>query len=108
MLNSPWLTIRNKTYKVPLVINTWYTLAMSKGLEKNYDFFLKNKDKFLKEYPGKFLVIKNQEVIGVYDEEIAALSETSKEHQQGSFIIQECTPESVNDPQIFHTRVIVA
>ena len=73
--------------------------------EDNYRFFLDNQDKLVKEYPGKFLVIQNKEIVGVYDDQVTAYTEMTKEQAPETFIIQQATPEST-DVQVFHSRVI--
>jgi hypothetical protein len=73
--------------------------------EDNYKYFLENKDKLLKEYPSKFLVIKNKEVIGVYDDQVTAYTDASKDNKPESFIVQQANAEST-DVQVFHSRVI--
>ena len=39
-------------------------------LEKEFSFYRDNKKQFLKEYEGKFIVIKGSEVIEVFNEEM--------------------------------------
>lgn len=81
---------------------------MAKGtynLENDYNFFLKNKKEFCVDYPEKHLVIKDEEIIGVYDDQVSAFTETTKQHKPGSFIIQQCSEES-KEAQIFRSRVV--
>lgn len=75
-------------------------------LKKELDYYIENQAKLLEKHQGKFLVIKDQKVIGVYDTEISAYSETVKEHKLGTFLIQECQPGNSNYTQTFRTRVI--
>lgn len=75
------------------------------SLQSDYQYFLENQDDFYKQYPGKFLVIKNKELIGTYDDQVEAYTETTKDHQPGTFIIQQSSPGST-DVQVFHSRVI--
>ena len=67
---------------------------------------LDNQDELVKKYNHKFLVIKNCEVIGDYNTYEEALFETSKEHELGTFLIQECTEGDSAYTQTFHSRVI--
>ncbi len=73
--------------------------------EKDYQFFVKNKSRLCKEYPGQFLAIKNAKIIGSYNDEVSAYTETTKEHQPGTFIIQQASPEATAT-QVFHSRVV--
>ena len=57
-------------------------------LDKQIKYYQKNKAQFFKEYPGKYIVIKNFAVIGVYDSHDEAYRETVKQHQVGTFLIK--------------------
>lgn len=75
-------------------------------LDKELQYYIENQTELVQNYQGKFLVIKNQAVIGIYNAEIEAYSETVKEHELGTFLIQECQPGDENYTQTFRTRVI--
>lgn len=75
-------------------------------LEKEFKYYLDNQAALLKRYKGKFLVIKNNKIIGVYSSEAEAYNKTIKEHELGSFLIQECSPGEQAYTQTFHSRVI--
>ena len=76
-------------------------------LEKEFDYYLAHKAELLKKYDGKFLVIKNQEVVGAYDADLEALLETSKTHEMGTFLIQKCEPGDESHTQRFHSRFVI-
>jgi hypothetical protein len=74
-------------------------------LKREFQFYLDNKKDFLGKFAGKFIVIKDQKVIGVYDDRVAAIEETKKSHQPGTFIVQQVTE---SDDQIrFHSRIAI-
>lgn len=75
-------------------------------LKKEFDFYLKNQQELVKQYNGKFIVIKDEKVVGVYDTEIEAYTEAVKTMELGTFLIQECLPGEENYTQTFRTRVI--
>ncbi len=77
------------------------------SLEKEFQYFLDRQKELVEQYGGKFLVIKNQAVIGVYDTEAEAFTETQKQHELGTFLIQECKPGSEVYTQTFHSRVLI-
>lgn len=81
---------------------------MSKPLAKDFKFYLDHQDALVKEYNGKVIVIKNGEVIGVYDGELEAIEKTSKTHELGTFLVQKCEPGSNSYTQTFHSRVAFA
>ncbi|MBT4124223.1 MAG: hypothetical protein HN981_03400 [Candidatus Pacebacteria bacterium] len=74
-------------------------------LDKEYHFFQNNLKKFVKEFPNKFLVIKGEKVIGVYENEVTAYEETLKNNDIGTFLIQKSIPEE-ESVQTFQSRVI--
>ncbi len=81
---------------------------MNSNLEADFRYFIQNQAEFAKEHFGKFIVIKDSQVVGVYESEVEAVEETSKIHEIGSFIVQECTPGEGAFTQTFRTRVVFA
>lgn len=78
---------------------------MKVTLKKEFQYFLDNQDELVKEYEGKFIVIKGSEVLGAYETEFEAIQETSKEHELGTFLVQECVPGTDIFTQTYHSRV---
>ena len=76
-------------------------------LEKEFKYYLKNQDELVKKFDGRFIVIKENKVLGDYSSEIVALSETRKSHELGSFLIQQCTPGNNSYTETYHSRVIL-
>lgn len=74
-------------------------------LKKEFEYYTKNQEKLLKEYNGKFLVIKDSEVIGVYEDARTAIDTTAKDHAMGTFLVQKCTPGDADYTVTFHSRV---
>jgi hypothetical protein len=56
------------------------------------DFFISNQEALVKEFQGKFLVLKGKKVLGVYPDALSACIEAQKEHPLGTFMIQPCMP----------------
>lgn len=75
------------------------------SLENEFKFYLKNQDDLVKQYLGKFVVIKNEQVIGAYDDEVEAIRQTVPHHELGTFLVQKCEPGSENYSETFHSRV---
>jgi len=61
------------------------------NLETEYKFFQDHLPEFLKEHPGKYVVIVGESVLGFYNSLSDALDETVKDHIPGSFFIELCT-----------------
>ncbi|PKL35840.1 MAG: hypothetical protein CVV44_20190 [Spirochaetae bacterium HGW-Spirochaetae-1] len=75
-------------------------------LDKEYSYFNEHRKEFVEKYKGKFIVIKDNDVLGVYDTIQDALTITTQKYPVGSFLVQECVPEE-KTIQHFHTRVAV-
>jgi len=75
-------------------------------LKKEFDFYLSHQQEFASKYLNKFLVIKGEELLGVYETQIQAYEETAKEHTVGTFLIQRCLPGSQAYSHTFHSRVL--
>jgi hypothetical protein len=76
-------------------------------LENEFKYYLKNQDELLKKFNGRFIVIKDDKVLGDYSSEIEALSETRKSHEVGTFLIQNCTPGNNAYTETYHSRVVL-
>ncbi len=77
--------------------------------QKELEYFKTNQDRLVEEHGGKVLVIKGEEVIGVYDSPMDAYLESQKEHELGSFMIQPCKPgPEAYTVTISNTEVIAA
>lgn len=74
-------------------------------LKDEFEWYLKNQKDLAEKYNGKFLVIKNQQVIGVYNSQLEAVEETSKNEKLGTFLVQKCEPGEASFTQTFHSRV---
>ena len=81
---------------------------MANLLEKEFQYYLDHQDELVAKHNGKFVVIKDCAVIGVYDTEFGAVTETQKSYPLGTFLVQKCEPGSENYTQTFHSRVIFA
>ena len=78
------------------------------ALEREFKFYLDNQDALVAKYRGKFVVIKDCNVIGSFDDELEAVKQTSQQHEMGTFLVQKCEAGSENYTQNFHSRVSFA
>ena len=74
-------------------------------LEKEFNYYLEHQDELVKQYNGKFIVIKDCSVIGAYDSEMEAVTKTTEEHKLGTFLVQKCEPGIESYTQTYHSRV---
>jgi hypothetical protein len=80
-------------------------MGVSPRLENEFKFYLENQSELVKKYNGKYIVIKNSEIIGVFDSEIDAVEKTSEHHELGTFLVQKCEPGKESYTQTYHSRV---
>ena len=81
---------------------------MMEELEKEFKYYLEHQDELVKKYNGKFIVIKNREVIGVFDSELEAIEKTAEKYELGTFLVQKCEPGSESYTETYHSRVTFA
>jgi hypothetical protein len=83
-------------------------MATTNPLEKEFQFYLDHQDDLVKQHEGRVVVIKGQKVLSVYDDEAAAILETEKTEELGTFLVQRCTPGDDAYTNRFHSRVSFA
>ncbi|MBI1803092.1 MAG: hypothetical protein HY033_05890 [Ignavibacteriae bacterium] len=74
-------------------------------LEKEFKYYREHQTELVQEYNNKYVVIKDEKVLGAYNSELEAYTETKKNHAVGTFLIQHVTPGSAGYTQTFHSRV---
>lgn len=61
-------------------------------LKDELDFFIRSQDVLAREYGGKVLVIRGQQVVGVFEDTLSAYLESKTRYTPGTFMIQPCAP----------------
>jgi hypothetical protein len=74
-------------------------------LKQEFKYYLEHQEELLLSYSGKVVVIMNESVLGAYDSELEALTITKKDHEIGTFLIQRCSPGSIDYTETYHSRV---
>ncbi len=74
------------------------------NIEKNYNYFKKNKEVLIKKYPNQYIVISNEKVLFNSKNKEEAI-EFLKKLTPGTYILQKCDVKEENGIQMFHTRV---
>ncbi len=75
------------------------------SLQKELEYFKAHQKELVVQHEGKFLVIKDQQVQGVYDTEMEAYTDAQNKFELGTFLIQQCVPGQEGYTQTFHSRV---
>ena len=78
---------------------------MDGSLKKEFEYYLAHQDEFVRQYNGKVIVLKDQQVLGVYDDVRDAVEETQKVHKAGTFLVQRVQPGEAATSRTYHSRV---
>ena len=79
---------------------------MSHPLQKEFEYYLAHQEEMVNKYDGKFIVIKDGNVLDAYDDELTAITETQKTHELGTFLVQQVSRGTSAYSQTFHSRVV--
>ena len=74
-------------------------------LDQEFQFYVDNQNAMVEKYDGKVVAIKGGEVLGVYDSYLSALTETAKDHEEGTFLLQQVSEGEKDYAATFHSRV---
>lgn len=74
-------------------------------LDKEFKYYQDNQKELVEKYNGKFLVIKDEKIEGVFDSQVEAYTESKKRFEVGTFLIQQCLPGASSYTHSFHSRV---
>jgi hypothetical protein len=77
-------------------------------LEKEFQYYLDHQDLLVKSHYGRYIVIKDEKVLGDFGTEVEAIiySKDKLNLKLGSFLVQHCLPGEENYTQFFHSRVM--
>jgi len=73
-----------------------------------FKYYLDNQDSLVNLYNGKFIVIKDNTVVGVFQTEDEAFFDSIAKYVPGTYIIQKCSAGNKDYTQMFHSRVVFA
>ena len=74
--------------------------------DKDFDYFLANMKNLYSEHGHKFVSVKNQSILGVYNTFNDALENTLKTEKLGTFLVQECFDNKEKMVQHFQCNVM--
>jgi hypothetical protein len=81
---------------------------MAQSLNEDFQYYLAHQEELVKQYNGKYVAIKGGAVLGAYDTELKAVTESQKVHALGTFLVQKVEPGNAAYTQTFHSRVAFA
>ena len=74
-------------------------------LEKEFEYFQKKKNIFMKKYKEKVIVIVGEKVVGVYNSRGEAYRDSLKKYELGTFLIQKIYKNKDDFIMRFSSRV---
>ena len=78
----------------------------SKLLKKEFEYYIAHQDEFVEQYDGKVIAIKDGKVLGAYDNDLDAVTETKKSHDLGTFLVQRVSKGDAEYTQHYNSRVV--
>lgn len=78
---------------------------MASPLKPEFDYYVQHQSELLKQYNGRFIVIKDRRVIGDYPDQATAIAEAAKQYELGTFLVQKVEPGDTAYSSSFHSRV---
>jgi predicted GTPase len=71
-------------------------------LDKEFQYYLDNQNNLVKKYDGRYIVIVDNQVVGDYEDYSQALSNSLKNYEMGTFLVQKCSPGNKDYTFTFH------
>ena len=77
-------------------------------LKEEFKYYVEHQDELVKDHFGRFVVIKDQKVLGDFGTEVEAILYAKNDLQLtlGTFLVQQCLPGKENYTQFYHSRVM--
>ena len=80
---------------------------MASRFDNEFKYYLTKQDEFVKDHNGEWVVIKGNDILGFYMDQLQAINETQKTHQLGTFMVQHISKGEAEYTRTFHSRVAV-
>jgi hypothetical protein len=81
-------------------------INQQKNLEEEFQYYLKNKDFFVKQYNGKYIAIKSKKVIYSSDTRKEVIDYMIKNNYElGSFLVQHVSANNSDTVQRYYSRI---
>ena len=90
------------TFRGPAV----FYISMASPLEREFEFYLEHQNRFLPEHEGKYLLIRDRQLVGAFETEIDALRKGVERFSLGTFLVQKCEAGEESYTETFHSRVV--
>lgn len=81
---------------------------MADNLKAEFEFYKSKQKELVEKYRGRYIVIAGKKILGSYETQEEAVTETVKTHKLGSFLVHFVESGEENYTQTFHSRIINA
>ena len=61
-------------------------------LKNEFQYYLDHQIELVAKYENKYIVVKDNSVVGVFDDAAHALHQSRKQYKPGTYLVQLCTP----------------
>ena len=78
---------------------------MANPLQTAFEYYLAHQDELVDQYSGKYIVIDHTGIVGVYDEDLLAVTESQRHYELGTFLVQKVSAGDTEYVQTFASRV---
>ena len=78
---------------------------MNGTMRKAFEYYLNHQAELVEKYDGRTIAIKDDQVIGEFDDEAAAVRALQGKHELGTFLVQRVSSGDSAYSQTFHSRV---
>ena len=77
-------------------------------LKEEFKYYVDHQDELVKDHFGRYIVIKDQKVLGDFGTEVEAIlyAKNDLQLEMGTFLVQQCLPGKENYTQFYHSRVM--
>ena len=66
---------------------------MTAMLDREFQTFQENKQNLVKNHKGKFVLIKDDEIIGIFENELDAVNQGNEQFKDSHFLVNEITDD---------------
>ncbi len=80
-------------------------MAAQDALDREFQYYLAHREQLAERYQGRYLAIKDGNVLGDYVTVTEAVRETAKTYRLGTFLVQLCDLDPASTTSTFHSRV---
>ncbi|GAB6394123.1 MAG: hypothetical protein MdMp024_0435 [Bacteroidales bacterium] len=75
-------------------------------LRNLFEWYLDHQKELVEKYDGKYLVIRNNAVVGVHDSDSETVFDAESRYEAGTFLVQKCSHGGQDSAQCFNSPCV--